>query len=385
MHQPIEMIPHLSAERWQKARQRAIDTVRASVPEPDPAHYISQRGISTFPAWFTRGLIALLVIVAGAAFWMSAGKQIMAAGMLITPLSASPRLSPFWGDTAIILSLAFGELGAILFQVAASVFDGRGRRLVFRTFAVLCAALAVIANVSITATHQVGEVAVFEWLLTLIPPVAVLGIGMLIEGLVMHSLKARAEQRAAYQAAMVAYRQAQADPEKHPDFGRTWAKAIFDELCRYKRDRDLIMPLVEQDRAVMLQLVQREYAEHMAWENFDPTAGKLETGKSGKLESGLSNGKLESGNYQLTNGNLDNGNYQVSSGNPESGGKLESRLSNGNGKPVSKLDRIVMHLMENPADQALSNRALAEKIGDVSHVLVGQAKQIVRDTLNHQE
>jgi hypothetical protein len=368
--QIIESIPHLSAERWQKARQRAIETVRASVPEPDPAHYISQRGISTFPAWFTRSLIALLVIVAGAAFWMSAGKQVMAAGLLITPLSASPRLSSFWGDTAIVLSLAFGELGAILFQVAASVFEGRSRRLAFRTFAVLCAALAVIANVSITATHQVGEVAVFEWFMTVLPPVAVLGIGMLIEGLVMHSLKARAEQRSAYQAAMVAYRQAQADPEKHPDFGRTWAKAIFDEMCRYKRDRDLIMPLVEQDHTLMFQLVQREYAEHMAWETFDPTAGKLETGK---LESSLSNGKLESGNYQLT------------TGNPVSGGQSGNLLSNGSGKPVSKLDRIVTHLLENPADQALSNRALAEKLGDVSHVLAGQAKQVVRDTLNRQE
>jgi hypothetical protein len=351
----LSAIPHLSAERWQQARQRAIETVRASVPEPEPSHYISRQGISTFPAWFTKSLIALLMIVAGAAFWMSAGKQVMAAGMLITPLSTSPRLSPLWGDAAIILSLAFGELGAILFQVAASVFDGRGRRLVFRTFAVLCAALAVIANVSITATHQVGEVAVFEWFMTLIPPVAVLGIGMLIEGLVMFSLKARAEQRAAYQAAMDEYRRVQASPDKHPDFGRTWAKAIFDEMCRYKRDRDLILPLVEQDRAVMLQLVQREYADHMAWETFDPTAGKLETGKSGKLESGS---------------------YQLTTGNPESVGKLESRFSRDGGKPVSKRDRVVEHLMENPGDYQLPNRALAEKIGDVSHVLAGQAKQV---------
>ncbi|GEM_PF-6863012 len=354
MSADLSNIPHLSAERWQQARQRAIETVRASVPEPDPAHYVSKQGISAFPAWFMRSLIALLVIVAGAAFWMSAGKQVMAAGMLVDPLSTSERLTPFWGDVAIVLSLAFGELGAILFQVAAAVFEGRGKRLTFRLFAVLCAALAVIANVSITATHEIAPIAVFQWFMTLIPPIAVLGIGMLIEGLVMASLKARAEQRAAYQAAMDEYHRAQANPDKHPDFGRTWAKAIYDELCRYKRDRDLILPLVEQDRAVMLQLVQREYADHMAWETFDPTAGK----------SAVSAGNPESASYQL------------SSGNPESAGKLESGLSSTNGKQVSKLDRIVAYLTQNPDDYRLPNRALAEKIGDVSHVLVGQAKQV---------
>ena len=265
MSQDLSSISHLSAERWQQARQRAIETIRSGLPEPRPEHYISSARISKYPLALVNSIIVMLIIVGLAAFWISAGKQIAAAGLVVDPISASSdRLSPTWGTGGVVAMLAFGEVGSILFLVTASVFDMRRR--LFTVFAVGSASISVIANVSITATHDLGSVTVFGWFITFMAPITVLAVGAVVEQLIMTSLAARADQQAQYGVALAEYQKAQIDPETQASFKAAWAKAIYDELCRYKKDRDTIETLSSEDQ---FELLNREYHVHMRWERYE--------------------------------------------------------------------------------------------------------------------
>jgi hypothetical protein len=275
----LSMIPGLTSERWLNARQRAQETIRNSVKQPVESAY-SLPAFSSYPNWLIRGIVGLLAVVAFSAFWISAGKQVSATALILDPLVTDyHRLSGQWVDASILLVLAMGEAGSILFSIAASVLAGdpvhlkrfsfKPTALIFRCFAFICAMFAILANVTITAIHRANGAEFYAWFLTLAAPCLVLAIGLVIERLVMQSLKARAEQKSRYAGALIEYQKTQDDPELHKDFKAVWARAVYDEMIRYKKDRDLILPLVNDDPQIKALLVQREYQNHMVWEAFE--------------------------------------------------------------------------------------------------------------------
>lgn len=317
----FSLIPQLTAERWQEAKMRAIQIVRESIPEPRPEHYVSDLGISKYPPSLVKGIVVMLIAVGMAAFWISAGKQIAAAGLVIDPISAgSTRLSPIWGNGGVVATLVFGEVGSILFLVCASVFDGK--RWLFNGFAIGSAAVSVVANISITATHDLGSVTVFGWFITVMAPVTVLAVGTVIERLIMSSLEARTDQKMRFAAAAKAYQELQANPESHPTFKVEWPKAIYDELIRYKKDRELILPLSGEDK---FELVSREYHTHMLWERYEIKQPRLKANVSTPV--------------------------QVASGTRSGQGSSEAKES------------VRKYLLDNPEALSLSVRQLGEATG----------------------
>lgn len=268
----ISHVPGLTSQRFEQARRAAQESIRQSVPKPVEQTY--HRAGSGIPQGVVYAAIAMLLIVAFAAFVISAQKQIVATADILYKMAAEhDQLTPFLAGAGVIAGLALGELGTILFSIAASVLRGEPytvRRvtfyptaLIFRLFSVGCALFAILANASI----HTGEGA-FAVYFTYIPPITVIAIGLVVEALVMDTVKTRASQRQRFLAAFAEWELYQNEPERHKTFKSVWARAIYDELGRFKKDRVLIDPLVEKDKQVMALLVQREYQTHMVWEAF---------------------------------------------------------------------------------------------------------------------
>lgn len=265
-----DMLSPLSAERFERARTYAADQVRKQ-RRPDPATY---RGadFSKYPPRVTLAATIALIIVGGAAFWLSAGKQIAASDLILGPLVGHyERLSPFWEDTAILLMLLLGEIGTVLFTTAHAIFGGS--RLVKGAFygaAFLCALFALIGNVTITSLHtsDIASLPVFGWFIAVAPPVVVLFVGLYGERLLLGVLEARATARQAFKNDMDAWEKVQRDPTAHSDYMRLFATAIIDQLRRVSaRNKQILDAMVEANPGAQVALVQREMRAHQ-WANY---------------------------------------------------------------------------------------------------------------------
>src|SRR5262249_30207314 len=122
-------------------------------------------------------------------------------------------LSTLWSSTSIAFMLLLSELGAVLFLISAGTLahdapKWRGINPVawmFRGFAALCALYAVISNVSVTLLDPVPAVGVLQWLTSVGIPVTVLGLGTLLERLVVEALTQRGKQRGEFELALRDY------------------------------------------------------------------------------------------------------------------------------------------------------------------------------------
>jgi len=261
----IEQIPHLNGNRWEKTIIKAKQQVINALTKPHLDDYVKE-SMNSIPAGLYRALIAMLAIVAIAAFWVSAGKQISATAMLLEPVvKTSDHLSQGWADVSVIGMLALGEIGTILFSVACSVLsEDRAKAIVFRIASIGCAMFAILANVTITMRDNEGST-VYAWFLTLAPPLIVIVVGLVIENLMLRSVKARSEAQRAYDIALRDYDYYRARPDLHPTFNQRWYSAIYDELCYYKGVKVVIEELVHANEQFKAALVKREIDAHQYW------------------------------------------------------------------------------------------------------------------------
>ncbi len=263
----IESIQHLSSTRYERAISKAKSQVVNSLTEPLREHYTKEVG-GVMSSGVQRLMIIGLCIVAFAAFVISAGKQITATTMLFDPIAQnSEHLSWVWADASIILGLALGEIGTIIFSVACSMFaEHKGKVIVFRAFSVICATLAILANITITALHDNSGYVVWAWFVTLAPPLTVIAVGLLIESLVMRNMKAQQEAQHEYDVDHREYEFYCKKPETHPTYTRRWLLSLYEELCYRKEDRLLIESIVQDDERIKAIIVKREIEAHEIWE-----------------------------------------------------------------------------------------------------------------------
>jgi len=66
--------------------------------------------------------------------------------------------------------------------------------------------------------HDSGGASVFAWFMTFAPPVNVLAVGLLVESLVMATLKSRSEQKRLYDTDLAEYQRIQSDPTQHVEW-----------------------------------------------------------------------------------------------------------------------------------------------------------------------
>src|SRR5258707_11954020 len=163
--------PVLTAERYADAQNRAKTLIRERAEAPQWATF-EHKSTHLYPRWFTWLILAALIAVMVFSFTISAGKEIASASMLFDPLPDKfSHLFMLWSSTSIAFMLLLSELGAVLFLIAAGTIAHdaprwKGINLVawmFRGFAALCAAYAVVSNVSVTLLDPVPAVGVLQW------------------------------------------------------------------------------------------------------------------------------------------------------------------------------------------------------------------------------
>src|SRR5579864_3223968 len=109
----------LSSDQWEATRTRAETIIRARLQRPDRSRFVMRD--AKYPPVIAAFAIALLIVVALAAFVISAGKQIAAFDVISARLAAdyAGRISAGYVNAVLIAALALSEFGVILFGLGA--------------------------------------------------------------------------------------------------------------------------------------------------------------------------------------------------------------------------------------------------------------------------
>lgn len=268
--------PILTNDRYQTAYAEAENNARKHIHKPDFDQF-SHAGVQMYPTWFSRLIGGLLIAVLVFSFWVSAGKQIAAAGMVLDDLPGDySHLSTLWSSIGIIAALLLSEAGAVFFLIVAGTLTDRSHTgtIVVRLFAVLCAVFAVVANITITVMYPVKQALAYQWLITVGVPLIVLGLGYVAEKIVVNGLRARAEQTAAFNVAMVKYEQLYNDPTALPDWGKYLGDSLWRELNRYKDTREMLL-IAGNDPGFKTRVLTAEYQSQKSGANFLLAAGNI--------------------------------------------------------------------------------------------------------------
>lgn len=200
----INRVRWLSPSQWNECIDLAVIEARSQHPLPKLDDFLNSV-VPEYPEWVTKRLTILLFLVAIGALVVSAGKQFETADMVLSRVTdATIRVSQFWQSTSLIVLLGVGELGSLLFSLAAGIFgaESKANKVVFRSFQILSAIIAIGGNIASTALHTIPEIWLYQWFLTLFLPTLVLGLGLFLEHLLLSGLQHRAKATLAYNIAV---------------------------------------------------------------------------------------------------------------------------------------------------------------------------------------
>jgi hypothetical protein len=299
----FESIEQLNSDRWDKAKQNARLKIAARTPKPTLDQYLAAD--SKYSATVMRVGGLLLVLVALAAFVISAGRQIAAFDTITAPLAVgySTRISAAYVDLVLIAALGLSEFGVIVFGAGAKVIAKTNiEKTILRLFQVLSILIAISGNLTVWALNYshntLPVVELFDLLITISAPTLVVGIGVMIERLVSDNVAHRHNAMQAYALALKNWEQSSAAPEKHPDWFEVWGNCILDQLRATKKNRDEIDRLIADDPTVRQELVYREYKRY-EWK-FMPVATPARPMSEGEMLNKLYEPVLQSTNGHFT-------------------------------------------------------------------------------------
>ena len=233
------------------AAEAAKEVVKVKLGDaPDRAAY-ADTAVSRYPAWVTRGVGVLMVVVFIAAALPSlfrlytAGRDYFTTGNIAqttltgsTPtdstLTGAPVVSAAEADTvkrgindgvqgAIVGVSTFllAEFLIVLSTIAARVyFTGRARA-AFVIPIMLGLAVAFVGNYVVARPHDV-----FSWLETIVPPIAVLFMALVGERLILDAVESMHAGEVAYQTASAAHRAHLLDLTTHAAYRNAYATAL---------------------------------------------------------------------------------------------------------------------------------------------------------------
>jgi predicted membrane channel-forming protein YqfA (hemolysin III family) len=265
-----DQVTPLTPKKWQEAVTNAEAEIKESVSQPNLAHYLTKHE-GEMPAWLRNSMLAILVIMAALAFYVSAGKQLLATAAVLNPVVQSQAvIDPRWADVSGYFYLGLGELGTIFFLAAASILPAayvevKSRKInfygvAFRICGIITAMIAIVANISVAAWHidQTTSVPIYDILATLVPPGTVLMIGVAVERILLMSLEHRAKAVKDYNAANDEYLLIQRDPKSHKSYQQTLNRCILKALYKLGNNEKLL----SNDPSLRALAVWRELQDH---------------------------------------------------------------------------------------------------------------------------
>ena len=227
----------LSDDERITARQNAIHSVaRATGAEPDRAAFMRYNA-SEYPRWLTGLVVVGMLIVFLAAFALSIFR-LFTAGRDYFLLGIPDPTQAAIAGVAIFLMAEFMVIVSTL--VMRVYFEGRARLLMVLPIGI-GVAIALVGNGVIGQPHDL-----FGMLETFAPPLAVLFMAIILERLMLATLRQRRAAELAYQEAVNAWKAATASPEQSPLFGQFYANALKDQLSRANGRRAAVKELLPQ-------------------------------------------------------------------------------------------------------------------------------------------
>lgn len=217
------------------ARHNALqNVVRATGEEPDRAAYL-RYSASEYPRWLTGLVMAGMLVVFLAAFALSIFR-LFTAGRDYFLLGIPEPTQAAIAGVAIFLMAEFMVIVSTL--VMRVYFEGRARLLMVLPIGI-GVSIALVGNGVIGQPHDL-----FGLLETFAPPLAVLFMAIILERLLLATLRQRRAAELAYQEAVNAWKAATASPEQSPLFGQFYANALKDQLIRANGRRAAVKELL---------------------------------------------------------------------------------------------------------------------------------------------
>lgn len=243
-------------------RDAALDAARRRIAgsEPDAANaptfeQFERSAIARFPAWVTRTITALCVVMLTAAFLPSA-IRLHAVGLATTGITMTHEMSMY---VIAICGVFIAETGQIVFSLAAKTnAETLSQRRGLWAGALVCTCFALTGNAVAVGTHATDNA--FAFLETFAPPVLVLITAQILKTQMLHAIEARYSAKTAFKVALetwesqnkaardawqAAYTNAHADG--------TWDRTLANAL------RDALRSANRQSKAVLRELTPHDW------------------------------------------------------------------------------------------------------------------------------
>lgn len=260
--------PLTDEERLSARRVARRNTIQAHGQEPQWEQYERVK-ISDFPAWITRVVSILLLIVFAAAANVSLFR-VFTAGR-------DHYLETMPGQTFQAATVGFSTFLLAEFMVIVCVV---ARRVLFKNNKVvqrvlwlpilMGIAVAFVGNWTISMPNTVWSI-----LETSVPPMAVLFMSIILEELFLRSAAQRHAAVVEYTQALDEWRKATADPEDLPRYRRSYMEALKDAIRaanmrgRGATERREFMQAMRPEE--WLWPVERELRAEAVFDSLDPT------------------------------------------------------------------------------------------------------------------
>lgn len=273
LQQPVELmalkdVKNLKRDQWTTAFTNAKEEIRNMLVRPvEEMFKINRR--EEYPRWLIVLIMVVLSLIGTFALLISAGKQLASFDMVYSEVTQyTNRVGTGWVDIALLASLLLGELGALAFSFAAAMFQRAAptTRWMFRIFQAACMFLALGGNVLMTLQHPLeGWGLAFQWMLSLLLPSLVIGIGMFLEEMYKQSRERQQKADEDYENALDEYKEFQEHPEKHPSFPDVIVVHLLQALkmAQTTKYRQMFEDAINESEEFRDKVIEFQLAKHM--------------------------------------------------------------------------------------------------------------------------
>jgi hypothetical protein len=238
----IDNLRPLTQEQRQTARQAARRAVVQSIrPRPVRVQY-AHHTISKYPLSVTRLISLLCIILLLAAFTPSA-IRLYVIGSQTFGQAVSNSVAMTAVGLATVLS---AEVGQVVFSLALATLgtSRSSRRLLYASMGI-ATIVALVGNIQTALPGHMDSP--FAWLESIAPPLLVLSTAYVLKEQVLETIEQRHADERAFQADLVEWQAATADPEQHPHWPQFYANALRDALRKTNVRRKETLATMTQD------------------------------------------------------------------------------------------------------------------------------------------
>lgn len=251
----FSIIHPLSSQQREDVMNKAVQTVQALIQRPSREQFENSY-VSEYPAWLKRwvliALVGLLVASATPSFF-----RLVHAGATYFKHGIDDNVQAVLVGFSIFF---MSELMLILIGISRQVlFKDKPLSKHITTFIMFLAfSLSIVGNWTVAKPDTL-----FGWLETITPPFATIAIALILEGLILETVKARHVNEVAYQQALSEYHKQMDTPQAHPRWNAVYFGLLKDAIQQANRQgrgaSERVAVMSELEQVHWQYLISREH------------------------------------------------------------------------------------------------------------------------------